>query len=94
MCECEHLTTEASVIILAKFGKHLSCCLIEKCKPEVLTPLIKYILCHFDRSDQILMGMILDVLLLLIVHIEQPPHYPEATLRWNTEAHSLQEHQN
>lgn len=36
-----------------------------------MIPLINHILCHIDWSDQILMGMVFDVLLFLIVKTEQ-----------------------
>lgn len=72
----------------------MSCLLTEQCKPEVLTPLTKCILCHIDWSDQVLMGTVLDILQLLIVKTEPSQYDPEeAVPYWKTEACDLQKHQ-
>lgn len=92
-CESQHLITEWLQLFQLALLKHLSCHLIEQCKPEILTTLINPILCHFDWFDQIRMGMVLDILLLLIVKTEQSQHQPEAILHWKTEACDLQMHQ-
>ena len=79
--ESQHLITEwLQLSLQLALLKHLSCCFIEQCKPEILTTLMNPILCHFDWSNQILMGIVLDILPLLIVKTEQSQHYPEATL--------------
>lgn len=89
-CESQHLITEwLQLLLRLALSKHLSCRFIEQCKPETLTTLINPILCHFDWSDQTLMGMVPDIFLLLIVKTERSQHYPEATQHWKTEAHEL-----